>query len=806
MPGFRFSVASYVVSLLRPEVIRELELPKFGLDILPLDGTFTPLRKGDGPERRGGGDYLWRVNDHGRTVRELRRWSKSRTPRRTRSTASSWSRWPGSSSRSWASSRPTRPSIDPRPMLPLAEPGPEVRPAARAPAGGVRPADDDVGRRLPRPVVRDRPAQGDDVGVRDHRHLPGHPLARARRTCCSTTTWARSTAPSARGASPRAAPAACRTRSPARPRRSARRSGPRRRSRGSSSRNGRATGVVLESGEEIEAASVLSSADAKVTFLDLLEDGTLDPEFEQEVRRFKFRGSSGKVNLAVDRAAGLHVPARRRRAPARRDQLQPVDGGDGAGLRRREVRPLEPQAVHRHDHPDAGRSPDGPARQARHQLLRPVRAVPARPEPRAPGTTTGRRSATRSSTGSPSSRPNIRDIIVGRQVLTPLDIERTIGLTEGNIFQGELSPRAAVLQPAGPGLRAVPHADPRPVAVGLVDAPGRRPDGRQRPARGARGPQVPRPEGGLTWRRRPTRYDAIVVGAGHNGLTAAAYLATGGLRVLVLEARDRIGGATVTEELAPGVRVPSLAHTVGRLRPSVARELGLTKHGLSLVSPEVRVFAPQPDGRAVSLWGDLAASVDALARLVRRRRDLVRRVRPPRARPGAVPGRPRRRGAARDPDAGLRRRAPGPAAGPRVPRPRQGRRPHDPARARRGGRRLRRGVVRDAGGPGDPRLARRPLHGDGPLVRGHDRGAARGRRPATTAGRRARRSSPVAVRRRSPTRWPRRRGRPGAEIRTGARVASVIAVDGVATGVVLEGGEEIEAPGDRRRASTRSAC
>src|SRR5437667_621143 len=64
-PGFRFSVASYVVSLLRPEVIRELELPRHGLEILPLDGTFTPLD----------GDYLWRVNDHGRTVRELRRWS-----------------------------------------------------------------------------------------------------------------------------------------------------------------------------------------------------------------------------------------------------------------------------------------------------------------------------------------------------------------------------------------------------------------------------------------------------------------------------------------------------------------------------------------------------------------------------------------------------------------------------------------------------------------------------------------------------------------------------------------------------------
>ena len=79
-PGFRFSVFSYVVSLLRPEIIRELDLPAHGLDILPLDGTFTPLRKGDGPKGAYGkstGDYLWRVNDHGRTVRELRRWSKS---------------------------------------------------------------------------------------------------------------------------------------------------------------------------------------------------------------------------------------------------------------------------------------------------------------------------------------------------------------------------------------------------------------------------------------------------------------------------------------------------------------------------------------------------------------------------------------------------------------------------------------------------------------------------------------------------------------------------------------------------------
>ncbi|HET7747584.1 MAG TPA: FAD-dependent oxidoreductase, partial [Vicinamibacteria bacterium] len=64
-PGFRVSVCSYVVSLLRPEIIRELDLPRHGLEILPLDGTFTPMH----------GDYLWRMSDHGRTRREIYRHS-----------------------------------------------------------------------------------------------------------------------------------------------------------------------------------------------------------------------------------------------------------------------------------------------------------------------------------------------------------------------------------------------------------------------------------------------------------------------------------------------------------------------------------------------------------------------------------------------------------------------------------------------------------------------------------------------------------------------------------------------------------
>src|SRR5437773_2236193 len=67
LPGFKFSVCSYVVSLLRPEIIRDLDLPRHGLEILPLDGTFTPMPTGD---------YLWRVNDHGKTHREIARHSK----------------------------------------------------------------------------------------------------------------------------------------------------------------------------------------------------------------------------------------------------------------------------------------------------------------------------------------------------------------------------------------------------------------------------------------------------------------------------------------------------------------------------------------------------------------------------------------------------------------------------------------------------------------------------------------------------------------------------------------------------------
>jgi phytoene dehydrogenase-like protein len=114
---------------------------------------------------------------------------------------------------------------------------------------------------------------------------------------------------------------------------------------------------------------------------------------------------------------------------------------------------------------------------------------------------------------------------------------------------------------------------------------------------------------------RPTTadvgWDAIVVGGGHNALVAAAYLGKAGLRTLVLERRDRVGGAAVTSEFG-GARVPRLAHTVGRMRASVVRDLDLGSHGLALVAPDVRVFAPEGKKRAVTLWADVDRTVAGL--------------------------------------------------------------------------------------------------------------------------------------------------------------------------------------------------
>jgi phytoene dehydrogenase-like protein len=99
-------------------------------------------------------------------------------------------------------------------------------------------------------------------------------------------------------------------------------------------------------------------------------------------------------------------------------------------------------------------------------------------------------------------------------------------------------------------------------------------------------------------------YDAIVVGAGHNGLTAAAYLARTGLSTLVLERREIVGGCCVTEEIAPGCRVSTTSYIASMLRPEVISELRLADYGLRMIPCDPAIQVPFPDGHVVPWWAD----------------------------------------------------------------------------------------------------------------------------------------------------------------------------------------------------------
>ena len=115
-----------------------------------------------------------------------------------------------------------------------------------------------------------------------------------------------------------------------------------------------------------------------------------------------------------------------------------------------------------------------------------------------------------------------------------------------------------------------------------------------------------------------TDYDAIVVGGGHNGLTAAAYLARAGLRVCVVERRDILGGACVTEEVWPGQRISRASYVVSLLQPRVVEDLRLKDFGYEVHPLDPAYAAIDGDGRVMFFHNDQQATVDSLARFSRK--------------------------------------------------------------------------------------------------------------------------------------------------------------------------------------------
>jgi len=108
--------------------------------------------------------------------------------------------------------------------------------------------------------------------------------------------------------------------------------------------------------------------------------------------------------------------------------------------------------------------------------------------------------------------------------------------------------------------------------------------------------------------------DVVIIGGGHNGLVAAFYLAKAGFKPLVLERRAQPGGAAITQELHPGFRCSTLAHSAGPLRGDIVRDMQLEKHGLKLISPDVATVSLSPDGRALTLYRNLEKSVQEIGK------------------------------------------------------------------------------------------------------------------------------------------------------------------------------------------------
>ena len=437
VPGFRFSVASYVVSLLRPEIIRELNLRRHGLEILPIDGTFTPLP---------GGDSLWRRDDPEHTRREITRFS--------RRDAEAYPRFGAAMARVARFVRPLLATAPPDVHAPgwsdLGRLGRLAWRFRKLPAPDrdlfmrlmTMSAGDFVEDWFETDVLRATLSAsgiiGTFLGVRSPgtayvllHHYMGE-IDGADRAWGLPRGGMGGVSNAIAGAA-REAGVEIRTGAPV----AAVRLG-----------GGRAQGVVLDNGDEIAGRAVSSSLDPRRTFLRMVGPDALPEDFAAAVGRYRFRGSSAKVNLALDALPSFRGPGHGTAHLAGAISISPgMDymerAFDDARHGRFSERPYLDIVI-------PSLTDDSVAPPGKHVMSCFVQYAPYHLKN---GDWDGQRDALGRTVVDTLAEyaPDLPDRIVGRQVLTPLDIERTFGLTEGNIFQGELALEQLFFNRPAPG-------------------------------------------------------------------------------------------------------------------------------------------------------------------------------------------------------------------------------------------------------------------------------------------------------------------------------------------------------------------
>ncbi|HET7791562.1 MAG TPA: NAD(P)/FAD-dependent oxidoreductase [Gemmatimonadales bacterium] len=424
-PGFKFSVFSYVVSLLRPEIIRDLDLPGHGLHILPLESTITPLPNGD---------YLGQWGDHDQNRRELYRHS----PR----DAEAYDDY-GREMHFMAKAvqpilgmvPPDPTSLAPSDLLGLLRLSRHFRNLGREQFHALyklmtMSSADFLDEWFENDALKATKSASGIIGTFLGPRSPGtaYVLLHHYMGEIDGVFRAWGFAKGGTGAVSEAIAAA------------ARRFGAQIRTGASvasvSVKGNRATGVVLEHGEEIEAGVVVSGIDPRQTFINLVGEKHLPDDFTAAIKRYKFRGSSGKVNLALSElpdftclpGVGPHLRGAISISPSL-DYVERAydDAKYGAFSRRPYMDVVIPSMI------DPGMAPPG-----KHVMSCFVQYAPFDVQG---GWDDRKREAFGDAVVDTLAEfaPNLKRAILHRQVLTPADIERVTGLSEGNIFQGELA-------------------------------------------------------------------------------------------------------------------------------------------------------------------------------------------------------------------------------------------------------------------------------------------------------------------------------------------------------------------------------